>query len=85
MTTQVNGASKRAVRPQRVLVTGGFRVAGQRAATGGGILAHIPPKPGEMQTAIAGISVARAPGHAPTHDLESGLFTIWPEFSEAKK
>jgi hypothetical protein len=85
MTTQVSGASKRAVCPQRVLVTGGFRVVGQRAATGGGILAHIPPKPGEMQTVIAGISVARAPGHAPTHDLESGLFTIWPEFSEAKK
>ena len=85
MTTQVSGASKRAVCPQLVLVTGGFRVVGQRAATGGGILAHIPPKPGEMQTVIAGISVARVPGHAPTHDLESGLFTIWPEFSEAKK
>ena len=56
----------------------------QRAATGG-IPMHIPPKPGEMQTVIAGISVARASGHAPTHDLESGLFTVWPEFSEAKK
>jgi hypothetical protein len=84
MTTQVNRASKRAVSPQRVLVTGGFRVVGQRAATGG-IPMHIPPKPGEMQTVIAGISVARAAGHAPTHDLESGLFTVWPEFSEAKK
>jgi hypothetical protein len=85
MTTQVNGASKRAVRPQRMLVTGGFRVVGQRAAIGGGIPVRIPPKPDEMQTVIAGISVARAPGHAPTHDLESGLFTVWPEFSEAKK
>jgi hypothetical protein len=85
MTTQMNGASKRAVSPQRVLVTGGSSVVGQRAATGGGIPVHIPPKPGEMQAVIAGISAARAPGHAPTHDPESGLFTVWPEFSEAKK
>jgi hypothetical protein len=38
-----------------------------------------------MHTVIADISAARAPGDATTHDLESGLFTVWPEFSEAKK
>jgi hypothetical protein len=74
MTAQVNGASKRAVSPQRVLVAGG---------SGRDIPVHMAPKPGEMQT--AGISAARALGHAPTHDLESGLFTVWPDFSEAKK
>jgi hypothetical protein len=42
-------------------------------------------KLGQMHTVIAGISAARALGHAPTHALESGLFTVWPEFSEAEK
>jgi hypothetical protein len=46
---------------------------------------HILPKPGEMHTVIAGISAARALGHAPTHALKPGLFTVWQEFSEATK
>jgi hypothetical protein len=48
-------------------------------------MVHIKPKPGEMQSVIAGISVARASGHAPTHDLKPGLFTVWSDFSEATK
>ena len=39
----------------------------------------------QVNGVIVGISAARALGHASTHDLKSGLFTIWPEFSEAKK
>ena len=85
MTTQVNGVSKRTVGPQRVLVTSGSGVIGQRAVIGGDIPVHIPQKPGEMHTVIAGISAARAPGCAPTHDLGSGRFTVWAEFSEARK
>ena len=145
MTTQVNEASKRAVSPQRVLVTGGSGFIGRRvvhALLGGGAdvtvadnralpeeeraagmfaawragfsgplilgagesvavndivdaarsvtgrdipVQHVAPKPGEMPAVIVDISAARALGYAPTHDLKSGLSTVWPEFSEAEK
>jgi uncharacterized protein YbjT (DUF2867 family) len=46
---------------------------------------YVPPKPGEMPAVIVDISAARALGYLPTHDLKSGLSTVWPEFSEAAK
>lgn len=57
-----------------------------RGVTGFGIpVRHVPPKRGETPAVIVGISAARAPGYAPSHDLKSGLATVWPEFSEAAK
>ena len=57
-----------------------------RRITGSGIpVEHVPPKPGEMPAVIVDISAARALGYLPTHDLKSGLSTVWPEFSEAAK
>ena len=46
---------------------------------------HVPAKPGEMPAVIVDISAARALGFTPTHDLKSGMSTVWPEFSEAAK
>jgi UDP-glucose 4-epimerase len=46
---------------------------------------YIPAKPGEMPAVIVDISAARALGYRPSHDLKSGLSTVWPEFSEAAK
>jgi UDP-glucose 4-epimerase len=46
---------------------------------------YVPAKPGEMPAVIVDISAARALGYRPTHDLKSGLSTVWPEFSEATK
>jgi UDP-glucose 4-epimerase len=57
-----------------------------RSVTGRDIpVQHVAPKPGEMPAVIVDISAARALGYAPTHDLKSGLSTVWPEFSEAEK
>jgi UDP-glucose 4-epimerase len=57
-----------------------------RGVTGRDIpVQHIAPKPGEMPAVIVDISAARALGYVPTHDLKSGLSTVWPEFSEAAK
>lgn len=57
-----------------------------RSVTGRDIpVRHVAPKPGEMPAVIVDISAARALGYAPTHDLKSGLSTVWPEFSEAEK
>ena len=56
-----------------------------RQVTGAGIpVEYVPAKPGEMPAVIVDISAARALGYRPTHDLKSGLSTVWPEFSEAK-
>jgi UDP-glucose 4-epimerase len=40
---------------------------------------------GELAAAIADISAAQAVGYEPTHDLESGLVTVWPESAGAEK
>jgi UDP-glucose 4-epimerase len=57
-------------------------VVAARAVTGAPIPAdHVPPKPGEMPAVIVDISAARALGYQPTHDLKSGLATVWPEFA----
>ncbi len=42
---------------------------------------HVPWKQGEMPAVTIDISAARALGYRPTHDLKSGLATVWPEFS----
>jgi UDP-glucose 4-epimerase len=44
---------------------------------------YVPAKPGEMPAVIVDVSAARALGYRPTHDLTTGLSTVWPEFSEA--
>jgi len=59
-------------------------IAAARAVTGAPIPAdHVPAKPGEMPAVIVDISAARALGYQPTHDLKSGLATVWPEFAPA--
>jgi len=56
-------------------------VAAARAVTGAPIPAeNVPPKPGEMPAVIVDISAARAMGYQPTHDLKSGIATVWPEW-----
>lgn len=55
-----------------------------RGVTGAPLPAeHIPAKAGEMPAVIIDISAARALGYEPTHDLKSGLETVWPEFASA--
>jgi UDP-glucose 4-epimerase len=57
-------------------------VAAARSVTGAPIPAgHVPAKPGEMPAVIVDISAARALGYQPTHDLKSGIATVWPEFA----
>jgi UDP-glucose 4-epimerase len=46
---------------------------------------HVPPKPGEMPAVIIDIAVARSLGFAPRFDLNAGIATVWPEFSETAK
>ncbi len=59
-------------------------IAAARAVTGAPIpVDHVPAKPGEMPAVIVDISAARAAGYQPTHDLKSGLATVWPEFAPA--
>ncbi len=54
-----------------------------RGVTGSRIpVQNVPPKPGEMPAVIVDISAARAQGYEPTHDLKSGISTVWPEFSK---
>jgi UDP-glucose 4-epimerase len=53
-----------------------------RGVTGAPLPAErIPAKPGEMPAVIVDISAARALGYQPSHDLKSGLATVWPEFA----
>jgi UDP-glucose 4-epimerase len=57
-------------------------IAAARSVTGAPIPAeHVPAKPGEMPAVIVDISAARALGYQPTHDLKSGIATVWPEFA----
>jgi UDP-glucose 4-epimerase len=58
-------------------------VEAARGVTGSEIpVQNVPAKPGEMPAVIVDVSAARALGYEPTHDLKSGLSTVWPEFSE---
>jgi len=59
-------------------------IAAARSVTGAAIpVENIAPKPGEMPAVIVDISRARAMGYRPTHDLKSGIATVWPEFAPA--
>ena len=59
-------------------------IAAARSVTGAPIpVENVAPKPGEMPAVIVDISAARALGYRPTHDLKSGIATVWPEFAPA--
>ena len=63
-------------------VTVNDMIAAARAVTGAPIpVEYIPAKQSEMPAVIVDISAARALGYQPTHDLKSGLATVWPEFA----
>ena len=56
-------------------------VATARRVTGAPIpVEHVPVGNGEMPAVVVDISAARAIGYAPSHDLESGMATVWPDF-----
>jgi UDP-glucose 4-epimerase len=52
-----------------------------RRVTGAPIpVEYVPVPKGEMPAVVVDISAARAIGYAPSHDLESGMATVWPDF-----
>ena len=56
-------------------------VATARRVTGAALpVEHVPVGNGEMPAVVVDISAARAIGYAPSHDLESGMTTVWPDF-----
>ncbi len=56
-------------------------VATARRVTGAALpVEHVPVGNGEMPAVVVDISAARAIGYAPSHDLESGMATVWPDF-----
>jgi hypothetical protein len=81
MAIHVNGASMRAGRPPRVLVTGDF-LAGLFAASRSAYSGRLIRGAGQS---VPVNHMVDAPGYAPAYDLKSGLSTVWPEFSEAAK
>jgi UDP-glucose 4-epimerase len=67
-------------------VTVNEMVATARRVTGAPIpVEHVPVPSGEMPAVVLDISAARAIGYAPTHDLESGMATVWPDFKPADR
>ncbi len=53
-----------------------------REVTGAPIPAeHVPAKAGEMPAVVLDISRARSLGYEPSHDLVSGMKTVWPDFA----
>jgi UDP-glucose 4-epimerase len=46
---------------------------------------HVPVPQGEMPAVLLDVSLATGLGHAPVHDLKSGLATVWPEFDPAQE
>ena len=53
-----------------------------RRVTGAALpVEHVPVGNGEMPAVVVDISAARAIGYAPSHDLESGMATVWPDFN----
>jgi len=60
-------------------------VATARKVTGAPIpVEHVPVGNGEMPAVVVDISAARAIGYAPSHNLESGMATVWPDFDPAR-
>jgi UDP-glucose 4-epimerase len=67
-------------------VTVNEMVATARRVTGAPIpVEHVPVPSGEMPAVVLDTSAARAIGYAPTHDLESGMATVWPDFKPADR
>jgi UDP-glucose 4-epimerase len=59
-------------------------IAAARSVTGAAIpVEQTAAKPGEMPAVIVDISAIRALGYQPSHDLKSGIATVWPEFAAA--
>jgi UDP-glucose 4-epimerase len=57
-------------------------VATARRVTGAALpVEHVPVGNGEMPAVVVDISAARTIGYAPSHDLESGMATVWPDFN----
>jgi UDP-glucose 4-epimerase len=57
-------------------------VQAARSVTGAPIpVENIQPKQGEMPAVIVDIAAARALGYQPSHDLKSGIATVWPEWA----
>jgi UDP-glucose 4-epimerase len=55
-----------------------------RRVTGAAIpVEYVPVPKGEMPAVVVDISAARAIAYAPSHDLESGMATVWPDFDPA--
>jgi UDP-glucose 4-epimerase len=53
-----------------------------RQVTGAPIpVENVPVPPGEMPAVVLDISAARAVGYEPAHTLETGMATVWPDFS----
>lgn len=60
-------------------------VAAARRVTGAPIpVTHVPAKPGEMPAVVVDVSRSRSCGYEPAHDLDSGLATVWTDFSTAR-
>jgi UDP-glucose 4-epimerase len=56
-----------------------------RKVTGAPIpVEHVPVGNGEMPAVVVDISAARAIGYAPSHDLATGMATVWPDFDPAR-
>ncbi|HEX6445798.1 MAG TPA: NAD-dependent epimerase/dehydratase family protein [Streptosporangiales bacterium] len=59
-------------------------VAAARSVTGAPIpVTHVPAKAGEMPAVVVDVSRSRSCGYEPTYDLDSGLATVWADFSAA--
>jgi hypothetical protein len=82
MAIHVNGASMRAGRPPRVLVTGDI-VTGDIVA--GLFAARRSAYSGPLILGASESVPVNGLGYAPAYDLKPGLSTVWPEFSEAAK
>jgi UDP-glucose 4-epimerase len=46
---------------------------------------QVPAKRGEMPAVVLDISRARELGYRPSHDLASGMATVWPEFAPGEE
>lgn len=56
-------------------------VAAARRVTGAPIpVTHVPAKAGEMPAVVVDVTRSRSCGYEPTHDLDSGLATVWADF-----
>lgn len=63
-------------------VTVNALAAAARRVTGAPIpVTHVAAKAGEMPAVVVDVSRSRSRGYEPVHDLDSGLATVWADFS----